>query len=279
MSLCTDFIIRARWTWEWIKRATSVKIAPKEETITDLNLVELQTKHPNEIKTETFTKYEESRIGADWDWWLGSGDLWLRLGVQAKILDPQTLKYEHLDYSPKNSPKRQIDLLIYHSLNDKPPKIPVYVFYNYWDINKFDPPWLCPIYSKSIETLGCAVSEAISIKSILDQGSKTLQDIADVMYPWSCLVCCKGFSKQNERLPSIAFNFLLGAFGRYIKESAFPLYERSRFVLEKAPSYVYQILEGKRLSEEEWSKINVNRISVIYEREEKNQKQDSFVFR
>lgn len=51
------------------------------------------------------------------------------------------------------------------------------------------------------------------------------------------------------------------------------MYERNRFIQEKAPSYVYKILEGGRLSGEEWGKIEVNRITVIYEREEKSRNQ------
>lgn len=267
-SLCGDFIAKAIQTWNRIKYSELWGLGILEESITDFNLLDLQIRHPQEIVTQKFPKPREAKEGADWEWWLGSEVFWLGLRVQAKILSPQKLRYLHLGY--KNIYGRQIELLINHSFKNQYPKIPVYVFYNYWDVNRFDPPWLCPTYSKSVEMLGCGVSEAISVKSILDQGSDNLQDIADVMYPWSCLVCCKGFSKRNERLPFRAFDFVLGAFGRYIKKEAeFPLYERNRFVLKKAPSYVYKILEGQRLSEEEWSKIEVNRITVIYERGEK----------
>jgi len=243
-----------------------------EESITDFNLLDLQIRHPQEIVTQKFSKRREAKEGADWEWWLGSEGFWLALRVQAKIVDAKTLRYSHLAYKSPRNPQRQIDLLISYSVNGNPPKIPIYVFYNYWNVNAFDPPWLCPTYSKVVEMLGCGVSEAITVRSILNQGSDALQDIARVMYPWSCLVCCRGFSREDERLPFRAFNFFLGAYGRYIKEAELPLFERNRFVLEKAPSYVYKILEGQRLSEEEWSKIEVNRITVIYERGEKKQK-------
>lgn len=286
MSLCLDFIDRARWTWNHIKKAHSVKISPTEETITEMNLTELQIKHPLEITTCEYNKYEESKTGADWDWdfWLGSRNFWLRLGIQAKKLHQQTLRYKSLNYKPKNSPQRQIDLLIQHSINSNPPKIPIYVFYNYWEKKKFNSPWLCGTFPKSIEMLGCAVSEATTIRTILNRKSDKLKDIANVMYPWSCLVCCRGFSKkkkasQNIGLPSRAFNFILGAFGDYIKETDFPVYERDRFIQEEAPEYVYKIMEGRQLSDEEWIKTEANRITVIYENEENTENYIPFIFR
>ena len=280
-SLCEDFIAKAKQTWKRIKISRLCGMNILEETITDINLMDLQINHPNEIKTQRFSKPEEGKIGADWEWWLGSEDFWLPLRVQAKIVDPTTLKYPHLDYKSPKSPQSQIELLIKHSLNDKPPKIPVYVFYNYWDINNFDPPWLCNGYSKAVEMLGCGLSEALSVKKTLDQGSNEVKDIASIMYPWSCLVCCKGFSTENGKLPFRAFDFFLGAFRKRIKETDFPWYEKEEFVRKGAPSYVYKILEGVKLSEDEWKKIEVNRITVAYEREYQRQKSNSssFVFR
>jgi len=282
MSFCSDLIDRALWTWSHIKKAHSVKISPSEETITEMNLTELQIKHPIAIKTQTYSKPKESKTGADWDWdlWLGSANLWIRLGIQAKKLNQQTLRYKSLNYKPKNSPLRQIDLLIQHSINSNPRKIPMYVFYNYWDRKIFNAPWLCGTLPRSIEMLGCAVSEATTIRTILNRKSDKLKDIANVMYPWSCLVCCKGFSKKkNMGLPLRSFNFITGAFGQYIKETDFPMYERDRFIQEKAPNYVYKIMEGVQLSEEEWIKAEANRITVIYENEENTENSTPFIYR
>jgi hypothetical protein len=235
-----------------------------EESITDFNLLDLQINHPLEIVTQKFSKPREAREGADWEWWLGSQGFWLGLRVQAKILSPQKLRYLELNHSTIHG--RQIELLINHSFKNKYPKVPVYVFYNYWEVNKFDPPWLCPSYSKFVEMLGCGVSEATLVKSILDKGSDRLTDIASIMFPWSCLVCCRGFSEKDDRLPFRAYAFLMGAFRKYIKEKDLPPYERNKFVLKEAPDYVYRILEGQRISEEEWQKIGVNRITVTQEK-------------
>jgi len=262
-NLCEDFIAKAKQTWNRIKLSALWGMSIFEETITDINLLDLQINHPNEITTKKFKKNEEARIGADWEWWIGSDDFWLPLRVQAKIVDPTTLRYPHLGYKSPNSPLRQIDLLIKYSLNDTPPRIPIYVFYNYWNVNRFDPPWLCCSYSKSLEMIGCGISEAISVKTILDQHSDMVKDIANIMYPWNCVVCCKGFFTENEKLPFRAFNFFSGAFGKRITETDFPSYKMEKFVRKGAPRYIYKILKGEELSVDEWKEIVVSRITII----------------
>jgi len=261
--LCVDFIHTAIQTWNRIKHGSLTGINLLEESITDFNLLDLQIRHPQEIITRKFSKRKEAKEGADWEWWLGSKGSWLGLRVQAKILDSQKMRYPHLNRSTGYG--RQIDLLINNALSHSYPKIPIYVFYNYWNINRFNPPWLCKTFPKIIEMLGCGISEAITVRSILNQGSDKLQDIANVMYPWSCLVCCKGFSSKNEILPLRAFYFIVGAFKSHTEKTEFP-YERDKFVLEKAPSYVYKILERQKLTREELKEIKVNRVVIIYKR-------------
>jgi hypothetical protein len=40
-----------------------------EETLTDLNLLELQAKNPRTVATVKFTRVQEGRrTGADWEW-------------------------------------------------------------------------------------------------------------------------------------------------------------------------------------------------------------------
>lgn len=254
-----------------MKKAHNLGISPNEETITELNLVELGTKYPNQIKTQNkFSRYQESKTGADWDWelWLGSGNLWLPLSIQAKKLNPKTLKYEELNYQPQKSPMTQMDTLINNSLLSMPPKIPIYVFYNYWDSKKFHSPWLYPLFPRSIHALGCGISPALTIK-FSNKRSNKLADISKVMYPWNCLICCQGFSKRPNHskttpLPLRALNFIKKAsVGKGGKQN-FPEKELN-FIQEKAPDHIQKIIEGKKLSEEDWNKIKTNRIAVITE--------------
>jgi len=268
-SLCESFIEQAVKTWHWIRVGKLTGINISEESITDFNLLELQVKHPYEIVTWKFTRWKESIVGADWEWWLGSGGYWLGLRVQAKKIEPEKLEYPTLDKENKslkrNKPVKQINLLIRNAFNNQPPMVPVYVFYNYWDVNKFDPPWLCIDYPKLVEMLGCAVSNAFAVKAILDKGSKKLEDIAKISYPWSCLVCCKRFSRQNLKLPFRALEFLFGAFRRYIGDKYFSPDIRDSFITQEVPAYVHKILNRVKLTEKDLEKIKVNRVTVIYE--------------
>lgn len=262
--LCKDFVEQAVKTWKYIELSELTNIGLSEESITDINLLDLQRTHPSEILTQKFSKPRESQIGADWEWWLGSQGKWLGLRIQAKKLDPDNLSYPFLEHVSTNG--RQIELLINHSLIQQPPRIPIYIFYNYWDMQQFSAPWLCQTFPPQLEALGCGVVEAQLVKRILDAGSNQLADIANLMYPWSCLVCCHGYSKasgDSEKLPSRAFNFLSNAFERFPNEEYEPRYKREKFVTESAPDYVERMIQKEKLSEEDWAKIGVNRVTVI----------------
>ncbi|MHA1972653.1 MAG: DUF6615 family protein [Candidatus Hodarchaeales archaeon] len=138
--LCYDFIEQARDTWKKIEVSEQIGLPLKETTITDINLLELTSKNPYNVISKAYSPYREARNGADWEWWLGSGSIWIGLRVQAKKLYPNTMKYRNIDYSNKHG--RQVENLINKALNATPPRIPIYVFYNYWDITQFNLPWL-----------------------------------------------------------------------------------------------------------------------------------------
>lgn len=264
-SLCHDFVGRAVNTWQSLRTSVQTGISLSEESITDFNLIELQCRHPSEIRTQKFSKHRESLVGADWEWWLGSKGFWLGLRVQAKKLDPSALTYPELDKQNENG--MQIDLLIQNALTNTPKFIPLYVFYNYWNVDGFDPGWRCQTYPKSNEMMGCSLSYAGDVKEILDRGSKALQDISRVMYPWSCLVCCKGYlTTENGDLPNRAFDFAVGAL--LGDQGGRDSFSKSRFVVREAPDYVYKIMEGVTLSDEDWGKTDVNRVTVIHESKE-----------
>jgi len=262
MNLCDDFIIQAKQVWNWLKTSMKTGIIISEESITDFVLLELQYRHPYEIITQKYTKRQESQTGCDWEWWFTSGVNWLGLRIQAKKLDSNNLEYPELDKVNKYG--RQVDLLISNALQSQPKRVPLYVFYNYWDNSKYTlASWNCGTYPRDVEMLGCGLVDALRIKNVLNTGSKLLKDIAPSMYPWSCLVCCLGYSRNKDDLPTRAFNFIMGAFGVEIP--------KEEFITREAPSYVYKIVEGDILTEEEWRKIGINRITIIREkRENKN---------
>lgn len=259
--LCADFSVQSRKTWNIIKRAEKLGLNLSEESITDFSLLELQYKHSSEIQTFKFSKPVESSEGADWEWWLLSAGHFLGLRVQAKKIHSQTLTYPYLNYQPRGQSTRQVDALINKALNTIYPKLPVYVLYNFWNCNNYYAPWFCSNHRRDVRMLGCSIVDARAIRAIIDKGQNRLEDIVNIMYPWSCPLCCQG-SSGNTALPFRAFDFLSKT-ANNIDDFRF---EQKRFVIEKAPWYVYEILERKELSEEQQEEIGVNAITIIKEK-------------
>ena len=130
MTLCDDFIRQSRATWGLIRKSTNVNISIGEETITDLNLLQICDRHPNEILTVKCNKHLEGLIGSDWEWFIITSGKSIAFRIQAKIIDVNTLSYPELDYKQKSG-TRQIDLLINSSKKATHAPIPIYIFYNY----------------------------------------------------------------------------------------------------------------------------------------------------
>ena len=99
MTLCKTFKRRSLSTWNLLSKGRRIGTQLLEETLTDINLLELKLSHPSEVITTTFTKPKEGTTGADWEWWFtGSSGYWLGFRVQAKIIELQSSVFEHLHY-------------------------------------------------------------------------------------------------------------------------------------------------------------------------------------
>ena len=81
-----------------------------EETITETNLLEIRRRHPERVRVRTFPKPLEAKNGADWEWHIVGWRRTLKMRVQAKRLQRNSvLKVRH---KVKSSGKQQRDLLI-----------------------------------------------------------------------------------------------------------------------------------------------------------------------
>ena len=133
MSVCDTFRMRAFATWDLLGRAFAVASPIGEETITDLNLLELRSRHPQEVITRSFSKRAEAAEGADWEWWLtGTSRRWFGLRVQAKVIDVGTVTFPHLHYRRGARASYQCDQLIRRALTATPPRLPIYCLYCHW---------------------------------------------------------------------------------------------------------------------------------------------------
>jgi hypothetical protein len=106
--------------YDWIQQQPNVK----EESITDWLLFVLSIICP-QLRYYAFTRHEETRNGADWEWWVLTPHYAYRFRVQAKKLKPKADNYSSICYS--NDKGLQIDLLLE---NAKHYAFPLYMFYS-----------------------------------------------------------------------------------------------------------------------------------------------------
>ena len=82
----------AKQTWDRIKDGYELEISQGEETITDLNLLEIKRSGIRSFQVVKLTKAEEAIKGIDWEWWIGSESQgWLRYAIQAKKIQVESL--------------------------------------------------------------------------------------------------------------------------------------------------------------------------------------------
>ncbi|WP_280504968.1 DUF6615 family protein [Nocardia farcinica] len=133
--LCKGMDRLARQTWKNYELGSEVGLVPGEESTTDSVLLDLWRVSSDILHVNKFTRHQEQRNGADWEWWVGSDtDGWLRLRIQAKRIYEQN--YERLDHRDKKTRVFQYDTLIQGCAQDSY-TYPVHVFYNGWPNTRF----------------------------------------------------------------------------------------------------------------------------------------------
>lgn len=186
-SICNTLDRLATEVWSTIQLAHQQKMSLGEETITDLVLLDLATRHPADVVVHKFSKREEATTGADWEWWFTAGGLWWGMRIQAKILNPATLRYTSLRH--RNRKKLQINALL--ATAQARGLYAAYCFYNYWDPTRFAPTSAC-VSGRSSPAHGCTLADASYVKRTL-LGAKRSDQLFDLLpgsYPWSCPLCC-----------------------------------------------------------------------------------------
>jgi hypothetical protein len=170
----------------------------------------LKRRHPREIFSRLYTKPEEGRYGADWEWWFTDAQEkdWLGLRAQAKVLQLSSNQFPHLHYK-KNG--------IYQSRRlkrtcKKLGLIPLYCLYTVWRPTDAPTREPCGLFTQSAEDYGCSLVSLNHIELLRDKGEeKSLLRVIDKACPWHCLVC-ESFG-PGKTLPQRAWAFLQNAFG------------------------------------------------------------------
>lgn len=192
---CKLFKELARKTWSDLREAHNLHFALSEESITDFLLLELLKTIPASVSITKFSKSTEGKTtGADWEWWFLGAGRGFGLRIQAKKLSTKKLKYEELARNAGRSGKSQVNLLLRDAR--KANLYPIYCFYNYWKRGTRSSAWLGKSFSLDPRLLGCAVADALRVKSLITKGRNDIQSVGKYCLPWSHLVCCKGSAKN-----------------------------------------------------------------------------------
>ncbi len=202
-SLCETLVELAWRTWRAIGVGRVGGIAWSEPTITEVNLLDLQLRHPSNITVWKFSAWEEStKTGADWEWWIGRPGRWFGLRVQAKKIHHSGSGYRKLDHTSRSG--RQVDLLI---KNASPTCYPIFCFYNFWNPPLSTLPWNCPGFHPDERLLGCSIADGFAVQKLIYSKRNRLSDILPISLPWSCLACCQGWisygGSLEERVRSV----------------------------------------------------------------------------
>lgn len=139
-----------------IGAGVSCSLGVLEETITDINLIDVALRHPRFVSTRKFNRIEEGTVtGADWLWVIGGPGRWLPILVQAKLVDTRTKKC--IGFRQKLSNGRlQYDLLVNFAKSQR--FFPLYCVYN-WTSDPDLPPFKtdCIEGESDLRYLGCVV--------------------------------------------------------------------------------------------------------------------------
>jgi len=244
MTVCNTFQQLAVYTWTQIKRSRKVNYQLKEETLTDMIVLELKRKHGHQIITHTFSRYYESRNGADWEWWFNHSGKWIGFRVQAKIINNKSNEFEHLHYKGKTALAHQCDTLIHNALSTSPPKIPLYSLFLSTDDKSLLKTWFCNTFKLDRKLWGCSLINAFDVYKLRSSNIKHLRDLDKLIRPWHCLVCCSGY-KSNDKIQQMEnyakVNFSLDS--NIAKELNIDIPES--FITENPPSYVVSLFKNE----------------------------------
>jgi hypothetical protein len=186
----TDVLMdRAAWTHARLQSGRDLGVELHEETITQDLQLDISAALPA-MMVRTFTKRQEARTGADWQWeWWFEGRQWFGLRVQAKRL--KRLPSGQLGYDlgyQRGGNQRQIDLLIDDARRARVPA--AYVLYNGpdLDISKFT--WGCHRLPPSPAFFGVSLLPAMVARDLVNAGTVDFTTVGARSRPWSCLASC-----------------------------------------------------------------------------------------
>lgn len=187
-SLCRTLRACATRTFERLAHHHFDRSVPGEETFTDLNLQDLCRLNGDRVAIHKFTRQQEARNGADWEWWFYSGNVGFGMRVQAKrAMRGGGYKLEH---TVSGTGRSQSRLLVQDALAAG--CIPAYVLYNHRN-------WVphsrigrvvdCRHGRGEERQLGCTMVSALTVHVALRKRPTRAAFVRDQSIPWHRILC------------------------------------------------------------------------------------------
>lgn len=242
-SLCDTFLSLAFATYRRLARARRVLHQPLEESLTDLNILELKCRHSTEIFSEVFTKRREGANGADWEWWLtnSSRSAWLGLRVQAKVIHLATNTFDHLHYRSGKTKIYQLHKLQAEAARDG--LVPLYCIYTHGFSRRSLRGRQCLSPDCKLQSYGCSLVSAAHVARLLKAArTNDMYSVMDAAVPWHYLVCAN-CSEQGSDLPTRAWAYLQNQLGETGKVNAEAESIHMPEPRPRPPQYVLNILQ------------------------------------
>ena len=161
-----------------------------EETITEMNLLELRRRHPDQVSICSFPRAVESvRTGADWEWHLIGLQYTFKMRVQAKRVSKRG-SIRSINRQAGTSPDTQINLLI--SDAEKSNFFPVYIFY----CTKSQQEFWKPDQIRGVNPFetGCLLADAWTVRKKMPTKLSSIEKFA---VPWHYLWSRRSFEFSN----------------------------------------------------------------------------------
>lgn len=175
---------RAAWVWNEQGHAFKHGLALQEETITELLLLRMARDHGKHgLNVTMFTKADEAKNGADWEWVVRTPNCEVGLRIQAKRLYHRS---KSSDYGGLDPSSPQADKLIKRAGS----RIPLYVFFNHDHGTRsklLNGGGEYPYRGRSY--WGCSIACAKKVKAT---HSNKLADLKKHMKPWHRLLTPSG---------------------------------------------------------------------------------------
>lgn len=183
-------------TWLRLEQSLAFDISQGEETITDINLLDMAIAGVRGLKIWKCPKNEEPKLGIDWWWLIGNDHVgWRSYMVQAKKLDLMTKCYPTLNH--RVGERTQIEILEEEAARRC--AFPLFCFYNYVGVRPLALMRYmhCLAEPREVAQLGCTVAPLWLVQKIVHKRSRPTNRTFDYIHkqtdtiPWRCLVRCQ----------------------------------------------------------------------------------------